>query len=330
MHRALRDPEVRQPRHAVTADDEVLFGYVAVQDVERLAARALRLVRGVEPVQRVEDDAKENGRWHALVVERRQIDEPAQGLALDIVEHEVDASLVLSRLVQPDDVGVVQHRDDARLVEKARHDLVGRHEMLANPLDGHEALDPRDAARHRELDRAHPARRQLGVALVFSMGCELVLGDIPENSSSSSATGADVGSAGGSSSTSAGGSTGTTGTGGCCDCDGDGHSSMACPGGDDCDDNNKDVFPGQVMYFPVPTHPGGGFDYDCNGKAEFKSPAVVDCSLLGALCDAMTHGYLGKTHPACGETGRVGTCSMPNAVTCQEQVEQPSVTVLCR
>src|SRR5438045_8565449 len=104
------------------------------------------------------------------------------------------------------------------------------------------------------LVRARGSLAPLGVALVFSMGCELVLGDIPENSSSSSATGADVGSAGGSSSTSAGGSTGTTGTGGCCDCDGDGHSSMACPGGDDCDDNNKDVFPGQLMYFPVPTH----------------------------------------------------------------------------
>ena len=180
------------------------------------------------------------------------------------------------------------------------------------------------------LVRARGSLAPLGVAFVFSMGCELVLGDIPENSSSSSATGADVGSAGGSSSTSAGGSTGTTGTGGCCDCDGDGHSSTACPGGDDCDDNNKDVFPGQLMYFPVPTHPGGGFDYNCDGKADFKSPAVVDCSLIGALCDIMTHGYLGKTHPACGETGRVGTCSMPNAVTCQEQVEQPSVTVLCR
>ncbi len=139
-----------------------------MQDAQGLTTRALRLVRGVEPVQPVEDDAKENGRGHAPVVERRQIDEPAQGLAFDVIEHEVDASLVLSRLVQPDDVGVVQHRDDARLVEKARHDLLGRQEMLANPLDGHEPLDPGDATCHRELDRAHPARRQLEEDLVSS------------------------------------------------------------------------------------------------------------------------------------------------------------------
>ena len=50
--RGLRDAEVEHARDAVGADEDVLRRHVAVHDAERLAALVLRLVRGVEAVQR--------------------------------------------------------------------------------------------------------------------------------------------------------------------------------------------------------------------------------------------------------------------------------------
>ena len=52
----LCDSEVDEARDAVVADEDVLRGHVAMHDPERLAARAFRLVRGVETVQRAEHD----------------------------------------------------------------------------------------------------------------------------------------------------------------------------------------------------------------------------------------------------------------------------------
>src|SRR5437868_121812 len=81
------------------------------------------------------------------------------------------------------------------------------------------------------LLRARVSLASFGLACVLATGCELVLGDIPDNSRSSPGAGGDMGSAAGSSSTGAGGgSAGKAGAGGCCDCDGDGHASTACGG----------------------------------------------------------------------------------------------------
>ena len=175
------------------------------------------------------------------------------------------------------------------------------------------------------LVRARGSLAPLGVALVFSMGCELVLGDIPDNTSSSSATGGDAGSPGGSSSTSSGGSTGTTGTGGCCDCDGDGHRSTAC-NGDDCDDNNAAVHPGQMDFFDKATS-SNSFDYDCSMKIEFEYPSVNCAVPIGVLCDTTTFGFLGDGQPPCGMTGDLGHCI--SGVSCTKHVEQAGAPVRC-
>lgn len=46
----------------------------------------------------------------------------------------------------------------------------------------------------------------------------------------------------------------------------------------DCDDTSANARPGQIKFFSMPT-PGGGSDYDCNGKVELKGAEglVLDC-----------------------------------------------------
>jgi len=178
-------------------------------------------------------------------------------------------------------------------------------------------------------DLARASLVVLGVAWALS-ACELVLGDVPDNPPRSSSATTGNGS-GGAMSTASTSSATTTGTGGCCDCDGDGYMSAAC-GGTDCDDTSADVHPGQMMFFGVGRPSDGQFDYDCDGKIEWKDPAVVNCSPpLGLMCDTTTHGFLGAEHPACGTKSKSGSC-VKDATTlaCMEQVEQPMVLVLCR
>jgi hypothetical protein len=107
---------------------------------------------------------------------------------------------------------------------------------------------------------------------------------------------------------------GSAGAGGCtCDCDGDSHLKKggSC-GGDDCDDNDANVFPGQTSYFDQPAK-NGGFDYDCSGSAEQESSQTISCTV--ALCPT-TQGYFASP-PACGQSADWGVCS---GALCQKQV----------
>jgi hypothetical protein len=140
-------------------------------------------------------------------------------------------------------------------------------------------------------------------------------GVVTGGTSGGGATGGGGGATGGAQG-SGGKGTGGSGTGGVITCttdaDHDTFISSAC-GGDDCDDSNAAVFPGQGTYFPDQT-PKGGFDYNCNSTPD-KDPAlnvIVDCGVVLAKCPLTTVGYIkqdvGPATPACGVSGSFGTC----------------------
>jgi hypothetical protein len=118
-----------------------------------------------------------------------------------------------------------------------------------------------------------------------------------------------------------------------CDKDGDMHrSQLGNCGGDDCDDNQPDVHPGQTVYFVDPTHVGGSdFDYDCNGVPD-QDPQykAIDCSkLLGLDCNQSGSGFLGTALPACGQAANYGHCEKP-LLTCVDVVEQQNKKMPCK
>lgn len=119
-----------------------------------------------------------------------------------------------------------------------------------------------------------------------------------------------------------GGSTGsipTGGTGGACDGDGDGHEAMGACGGDDCDDTNKLIYPGQPIFYTTPNDKG--FDWDCDGliTRDPKSDKTVTCALGG--CDTSTQGYYGSV-PGCGEAANWGTCKSAFPLCLQDVLEK--------
>jgi len=125
-------------------------------------------------------------------------------------------------------------------------------------------------------------------------------------------TGAEGFGAGGGTATSAssaGGAVGSGGSGGpSCDGDGDGVTAEQCSG-DDCDDANPQVHPGQAGFFDQPTL-AGSYDYDCSGKEEFET-VTINCAALDLLnCNGQ--GFNGTV--TCGQVGSFGHCV--SNVTC--------------
>ena len=109
----------------------------------------------------------------------------------------------------------------------------------------------------------------------------------------------------------------TGGAGGCdlCDCDGDGALSVDCDG-DDCNDDDAKVKPGQSEYF-LDASPGHGFDFDCSTTIEYERPIELTCNALG--CDEVTQAFIGT--PTCGTADAAwGRCQAQPLVGCSATV----------
>ena len=115
-------------------------------------------------------------------------------------------------------------------------------------------------------------------------------------------------------------SSGSGGTPTCsdaCDCDDDGVRSEACAG-DDCDDDNPLVHPGQSSFFPESTGTVG-FDYNCDDQSEREFEVQLDCAGLALLgCADSSDAFLGAL-PPCGESGIWGRCRVEN-LSCVDDV----------
>jgi hypothetical protein len=195
------------------------------------------------------------------------------------------------------------------------------------------------------VNRLHVRRLLLAClsAVALGSGCFVVIGEIPEGSPAAAGGGAagiggsagsesgggagdaQAGAAGGGAGSSGGsaGSSGGAASGGAgaecsnepCDCDGDGFGAIGCAGdtGDDCDDTDRDAFPGQTAYFDHPRNDGSSsFDYDCDDKVTAKFTDTVTCSV--AVLDCPNEAVQGYTDgiPQCGQQANFGHCKQQN------------------
>ncbi|KYF85531.1 hypothetical protein BE11_01060 [Sorangium cellulosum] len=107
-----------------------------------------------------------------------------------------------------------------------------------------------------------------------------------------------------------------------CDVDRDTFLSIAC-GGNDCNDENAKVHPGQPStFYETPISPGGSFDYDCSG-AEEREFQAVECSNILPLCAARSNVFL--VDVPCGSRASFGNCNG----TCQSTTIFPDYVRKC-
>ncbi len=121
---ALRDAEVEDARDAVGPDEHVLGRHVPVHEAERLSALVDRLVRGVQAVERIENDREDHPGRQALVAVARAPDEAGERLAAHVL-HDQEELLVLHHDVERrDDIRMLDARGEARLVEEHRREVL--------------------------------------------------------------------------------------------------------------------------------------------------------------------------------------------------------------
>ena len=115
-------------------------------------------------------------RQHAyLHVEREQLGrvarpaDPLEGLALEVLHRDVVAAVILADVVGLHDVGVVEPRGEASLVEEHPAELVVLGEVAPQQLERHELLKPGQAAlRDGQVDLGHPTKPDLGQEAVLA------------------------------------------------------------------------------------------------------------------------------------------------------------------
>ncbi|HSC86798.1 MAG TPA: hypothetical protein VLC09_05985 [Polyangiaceae bacterium] len=120
-----------------------------------------------------------------------------------------------------------------------------------------------------------------------------------------------------------------------CDCDNDHVLAGGACGGDDCDDHDPLVFPGQTAFFSERArHDFIGFDYDCSKKLD-RDPAqngeeTIDCGPLGlANCAALPQAFAAPL-PVCGAKGKWSACAkVPPIDACAAYVADDSVIARC-
>ncbi|TNE48751.1 MAG: hypothetical protein EP343_15185 [Deltaproteobacteria bacterium] len=93
----------------------------------------------------------------------------------------------------------------------------------------------------------------------------------------------------------------------------------------DCDDGNKDVFPGQTRYFSN-RRSNRTYDYNCNGKNDKEYPTKGSCS--GDCKKVSTKGFVGWFVPDCGWQGYLLKSCSRGILGCREDGDW--VTQKCR
>jgi len=98
--------------------------------------------------------------------------------------------------------------------------------------------------------------------------------------------------------------------------------------GDDCNDSNIDVFPGQTSFFSAPATISSDYDYNCDSVNEQQSAAQFPgCGSAPPNCD-LGPGWSGSV-PSCGQSGTYHTACFNAGSICNTGSVAPT-TQTCR
>ncbi len=132
-----------------------------MDDAQRVAVIVRELVGGVQPREHIGEDAYRHVHRHALSALDRARDEVREGVALHVLHDDVVALLARPDLEDGHDVGVVDPRGEARLLQEHLDELGLAREVRVQALDPDEALKAARAGEATEVHGRHPSGREL-------------------------------------------------------------------------------------------------------------------------------------------------------------------------
>ena len=134
----LGDAEVGEQTLAVATQQNVVGRHVAVNDVQRLAVVVLQIVRGLQARQRVEHDAHRHANVDRATDGRQLAPQLGQGRPLDVIHDDERHAAVEPELAHLHDVGVLDGRGQARLVDQHGEKRLVALQVPVGSLHGHE------------------------------------------------------------------------------------------------------------------------------------------------------------------------------------------------
>src|SRR3954453_17682221 len=105
----------------------------------------LELVRGVEPLERVDHDTQRDRGRNAIALARGARQNTREGVALHVFHHEVVADGTRSYLEDRNDVGMMDARGESSLVEEHLDELLLVLQVRVQALHRDETLEAADA-----------------------------------------------------------------------------------------------------------------------------------------------------------------------------------------
>ena len=162
----LRDAEVDEDGVARVCDEDVLGGDVAVDDAEVGAIAISERVGGMETGGGVCADAQGDARGDRRLLRLGRAEDLRERVAVDPLHDDEGVLAFFSDVEDARDVGVLDLRGDARLVDE--HFLKSRilRILRQDHLDDHEALESLSTAEAGEPDRRHASICQRAKELV--------------------------------------------------------------------------------------------------------------------------------------------------------------------
>ena len=137
-----------------------------MDEPERLALLALRVVGGVQAFERARDDADGVARRHPLAALACLPHEPRERLSGDVLHDEEQLAVVRDDVERRDDVGVPDARREPGLLEEHRDEVGILREVRMEALDRDGAREPDGSEQARKMDRGHAAGGDLAVQRV--------------------------------------------------------------------------------------------------------------------------------------------------------------------
>jgi hypothetical protein len=150
--------EVGELRRSIDTHEDVRRRVVAMDDLEEAAFNVRRFVCGMEPRQRVAQDATCDGQRYPRILGCLAANQPRERISLDVLHHEIDAPFVFAGVHDRDHVGMPDAGGDlCFLLEKlGRIAGLGAHVRM-HQLERDLAVDVTDDFRAGEVDHGHAA-----------------------------------------------------------------------------------------------------------------------------------------------------------------------------
>jgi len=170
VRRGLRDAEVRQLHLAGVRDQDVRRRDVAVDDRQRRTLDALAVVRVGETGQHLQRDVQGRARRQLAAAQLGAADDRAQVGAAHVLHHDEQRLVRLDEVERVNDVRVIERRGDLRFAEKQIAELRPGRVLGQQLLEDDFLLEAARPELLADVDRPHPALRQVPLDAVVPGG----------------------------------------------------------------------------------------------------------------------------------------------------------------